>query len=88
MLEDNIISGCHAIDCHFLISKNEIEAECQLPEDALATVSKRLINFMKLFLENYSRSDQQAHAMTVVSGLCSDLERKNGESVANLFGLN
>lgn len=75
------------MDCKFQTRKNELEAECKLPTDALATVSNRLTNFMKPFLENYSRSDQQAHAMTVVRGLCSDLERKNGESIAYLFGL-
>ena len=42
---------------------------------------------MQPFLVGYCRQEQQAHAITMVEGLCSDLERKNGESIAYLFGL-
>jgi SRSO17 transposase len=42
---------------------------------------------MQPFLVNYRRHEQEANATTVVRGLCSDLEHKNGESIAYLFGL-
>jgi len=42
---------------------------------------------MQPFVVDYRRHEQQSHAITVVEGMCSDLENKNGESIAYLFGL-
>ena len=67
--------------------KRELEAECTLPRNAMCSASSRLDAFMQPFLVNYRRHEQEANATTVVRGLCSDLEHKNGESIAYLFGL-
>jgi SRSO17 transposase len=42
---------------------------------------------MESFLTSYRRHEQSSHATTFVRGLCSDLEHKNGESIAYMFGL-
>jgi len=42
---------------------------------------------MKPFLIGFHRREQRTHAQTFVCGLGSDLERKNAESIAYLFGL-
>lgn len=75
------------MECSFENRKRELELECKLPENALASAANRLHAFMQPFLVNYRRHEQATHATTVVRGLCSDLEHKNGESIAYLFGL-
>jgi len=46
----------------------------------------RLNTFMEPFVEAYRMKAQRNHAVHYVSGLCSDLHRKNGESIAYHFG--
>lgn len=66
--------------------KRELEAECKVSKNMFATVSSRLKKFMEPFVASFRRHEQQAHATSVVEGLCSDLEDKNCESIAYLFG--
>ena len=66
--------------------KRELILECQLRPDTMVAAASRLETFMQPFLASYRRREQQAHAMSMVRGLCSDLEHKNGESIAYLFG--
>jgi len=75
------------MECSFEDRKRELEAECKLPEGAMAAAANRLDTFMKPFLVKYRRRSQENRAATVVRGLCSDLKNKNGESIAYLFGL-
>ena len=75
------------MECSFEDRKRELEAECKLPENAMAAAASRLDAFMQPFLVNYRRREQETNATAVVRGLCSDLEHKNGESIAYLFGL-
>ena len=75
------------MECSFEDRKRELESECKLPKNAMASAASRLDAFMQPFLVNYRRHEQETHATTVVRGLCSDLEHKNGESIAYLFGL-
>lgn len=65
----------------------ELEAECEIPEELMASVSDRLEEFMQPFVASYRRHEQVSHAMRFVQGLCSDLECKNAESIAYQFGL-
>lgn len=74
------------MDSAFEDRKRELVLECRLPKDAMASAASRLDAFMQPFLVNYRRQDQRAHATNVVRGLCSDLEHKNAESIAYLFG--
>lgn len=75
------------MECSFEVRKRELESECRLPSNLMASAASRLESFMGPFLANYRRHEQVAHATTFVQGLCSDLEHKNGESIAYLFGL-
>jgi SRSO17 transposase len=75
------------MECSFEVRKRELELECQVPENAMVSAAIRLDAFMQPFLVNYRRHEQQAHARSVVRGLCSDLGHKNAESIAYLFGL-
>jgi len=71
----------------FTRRKQELEAECVVPNKAMTQAARRLDDFMQAFLQSYHRHEQANHATTVVRGLCSDLKHKNGESIAYLFGL-
>jgi SRSO17 transposase len=51
-----------------------------------AAVTSRLKKFMEPFVAGFRRREQKANATSVVEGLCSDLEDKNCESIAYLFG--
>ena len=75
------------MDHAFEERKQELEQECIVPAGMFADVRSSLERFIQPFLESFVRYKQCDHATTVVSGLCSDLERKNAESIAYHFGL-
>ena len=75
------------MECSFEERKRDLENECRLPTNAMASYASRLDKFMKPFLISFQRHEQRTHAKTFVCGLGSDLERKNAESIAYLFGL-
>src|SRR6056297_4246793 len=75
------------MDRSFEKRKQELEAECHVSKNLFAEVAGRLEEFMKPFVAHYRRTDQAAHSLRVVQGLCSDLHHKNGESIAYLFGM-
>ena len=75
------------MECSFADRRRELESECKISKNTLGSASSRLDAFMQPFLVNYRRHEQESHATSVVQGLCSDLEHKNGESLAYLFGL-
>ena len=75
------------MECSFEERKRELELECKVSIRTMAWASNRLDGFMKPFLASYRRHEQATNATTVVRGLCSALEHKNGESIAYLFGL-
>lgn len=74
------------MECSFEERKRELQAECKVSKNMFAAVASRLKQFMEPFVSGFQRCEQQAHAATVVEGLCSDLEDKNCESIAYLFG--
>lgn len=75
------------MECSFEERKRELESECKVSSRTLSSAASRLDAFMKPYLVSYRRHEQATNATTVVRGLCSDLEHKNGESIAYLFGL-
>ena len=74
------------MDGSFEKRKRELAAECNLPRSTMSAASSRLDSFMQPFLVTYRRHEQVTNATSVVRGLCSDLEHKNGESIAYLYG--
>lgn len=75
------------MECSFEARKEDLKAECTVSGREFASAASRLEGFMEPFLSGYVRQKQESHAVTVVRGLCSDLEHKNCESIAYLFGM-
>jgi len=66
--------------------KRELLEECQVPAEVFEQVRPRLRRFLEPFVRTFARQEPCAHAATYVSGLLSDLESKNVESIAYRFG--
>jgi SRSO17 transposase len=66
--------------------KRELLEECQVPAEVFEEVRPRLRRFLEPFVRRFARQEPCAHAATYVSGLLSDLESKNVESIAYRFG--
>jgi SRSO17 transposase len=66
--------------------KQELLAECEVKPELFDKVMPRLEEFMEPFVETFVRTEQVAHAGTFVSGLLSDLDHKNVESIAYRYG--
>ena len=75
------------MECTFDQRKLELEAECVERPSFLESCLDRLKDFMKPFVQSMNRFDQRDHTETFVTGLCSDLEGKNAESIAYHFDL-
>ena len=75
------------MECTFDERKLELEAECVVRPSFFESCLDRLHDFMNPFVQSMNRFDQRDHAETFVSGLCSDLENKNAESIAYHFDL-
>jgi SRSO17 transposase len=56
--------------------------ECEVAPEVFAGMVKRLREFAAPFVECLWRREQKENAKVYLSGLLSDLERKNGESIA------
>ncbi len=57
-------------------------AECEVPPTFFSKVLERLEVFSEPFVSCLDRREQREHAQTYFSGLLSDLQRKNTESIA------
>ena len=66
----------------FDVRKQEILAECQVSPEVFKAMRDRLETFAQPFVDCLWRSEQKEHAQTYLSGLLSDLQRKNVESIA------
>ena len=75
------------MECSFETRKSELQQECRVEPDLFSKGLARLSEFMKPYTALFVRQQQRDHAEKVVSGLCSDLKRKNAESIAYHFGM-
>ena len=66
----------------FELRKEAMLAECVVPPEVFRGVEDRLVKFVKPFTELLTQPAQRKHAEDYSSGLISDLERKNVESIA------
>jgi SRSO17 transposase len=66
----------------FEVRKRKMLAECQVPSELFEAMMERLEDFAQPFVNLLWRREQKQHARTYFSGLLSDLERKNAESIA------
>lgn len=66
----------------FELRKEALLAECQVSPAVFRGFEDRLRQFVEPFASCLVRGEQREHAQTIVSGLISDLDRKNTESIA------
>jgi len=66
----------------FAERKEALLAECEVSPQVFAGVAQRLAEFVEPFAALLRQPVQREHATDYVSGLLSDLERKNVESIA------
>ena len=74
------------MEARFEARKRELLNECKVHPEIFEEVQTRLKEFMEPFIETFVRTEQRGHAETYVSGLLSNLEHKNAESIAYRFG--
>lgn len=75
------------MDCTFEERKEQLESECVVKITQFAGCLERLKAFMVPFVQCLSWQKHRDYAEKFVSGLCSDLARKNAESIAYHFEL-
>ena len=66
----------------FDVRKEELLAGCQVSPEAFAGVLRRLEKFAEPFVASLPSPESQQHGRTYLSGLLSDVDRKNTESIA------
>jgi SRSO17 transposase len=66
----------------FEVRKQEMLAECKVSPQVFRGMVDRMSEFVRPFTELLNHSAQGSHALDYVSGLVSDLKRKNVESIA------
>ena len=76
------------MDARYIIRKHQLLQECQIAPEIFDQVLPRLHTFMEPFVASFQGQALTQHAKTYVSGLLSDVERKNVESIAYQFGQN
>jgi SRSO17 transposase len=74
------------METRYAIRKTQLLQECQVAPEIFEQLMPRLQAFMKPFVETFCGQALPQHAKTYVSGLLSDVERKNVESIAYRFG--
>src|SRR5229473_127741 len=77
-----------AMDARYSIRKNQLLDECQVAPEIFEQVMPRLHTFMAPFVDTFQGQALSHHAKTSVSGLLSDVARKNVESIAYHVGQN
>ena len=76
------------MEARYAIRKHQLLEECQVASEIFDHVMPRLTTFMAPFVETLQGQALTQHAQTYVSGLLSDVERKNVESIAYHVGQN
>lgn len=76
------------MEARYAIRKHQLLAECQVAPEIFDQVMPRLPTFMEPFVETFQGQALTQHAKTSVSGLLSDVERKNVASIAYHVGQN
>lgn len=66
----------------FELHKEAMLAECEVTSQVFRGVMERMVMFVEPFAELLTQPAQRHHAHDYLSGLVSDLERKNVESIA------
>jgi SRSO17 transposase len=70
------------MDRRFEVRKQEMLAECEVPPHVFRGAEERMEKFIQPFADLLRLEAQRVHTADYVSGLVSDLEKKNVESIA------
>ena len=70
------------MDRRFEVRRQEMLAECEVTSEVFEGVLVRMNQFIQPFADLLKRPEQRTHATDSLSGLVSDLKRKNIESIA------
>ncbi len=73
------------MEARYAFRKSQLLDECQVAPEIFEQVMPRLDSFMKPFVKIFQGQIADQHAKTYVSGLLSNVERKNVESIAYHF---
>lgn len=72
------------MDRRFEVRKQEMLAECQVCPEVFEGIESRMVSFIEPFVESLGQPARQVHTREYMTGLVSDLKRKNIESIAYL----
>lgn len=70
------------MDRRFQLRLEQLLADCNVPDNAFDELTQRLHDFAQPFLESLPSPESRDHGNTYLSGLLSDVARKNTESIA------
>ena len=70
------------MDRRFPLRLEQLLADCDVPDDAFDDLTQRLQDFARPFLASLPSPESRDHGHTYISGLLSDVARKNTESIA------
>lgn len=70
------------MDRRFTLRRAELLADSEVGVDDFTGIDQRLEKFVEPFVTSLPSPESQAHGQTYVSGLLSDVARKNTESIA------
>jgi SRSO17 transposase len=70
------------MDRRFQLRLEQLLADCHVPDDAFEVITQRLGDFVEPFLASLPSPESRDHGHTYLSGLLSDVARKNTESIA------
>ena len=70
------------MDRRFRLRLEQLVADCQVPGDAFVGLRQRLEEFVQPFFDSLPSPESRSHGQTYISGLLSDVARKNTESIA------
>src|SRR2546425_10878077 len=74
------------MEVEYATRKRQLLEACHVAPEIFHQVMPRLETFMAPFVRTFCRQEPAQHAQTSVSGLRSDLERKNVAAIAYRFG--
>jgi SRSO17 transposase len=81
------MEGAHAMEPRFQCRKEQLLAGCQVPPTLFRGVMARLESFARPFVAALPSPESRRHTHTYLSGLLSDVERKNAEAIAYRYDL-
>jgi SRSO17 transposase len=82
----NSSKGDESMERRFRIRLDELLQDAEVPSSLLRGLLPRLEAFLGPFVEGLQTAEQKVNAQHYVSGLLSDLESKDAESIAYLHG--